>query len=341
MNKKIISSIVVCLLISITFGTCVLVDAKSTDDNKIGTLDGTSRWAVIIGISDYYNGSGSDLPSPALDAKRLDAVLKVRSHGWDPNKIRLLVNSDAKRQNILDSLDWLAEKANAGDTIFFFFSGHGIRVVDKNGDEKDGLDEVICPYDYDTDFVNFTFVNPVNFITDDELSEKFDNISAKNVKGMFIVINSCLSGGLFDWKKGGESAAQEKKNLINEFQDANNYTSGVSEDIDSGNRVILTGSLPFTLGEEFFGSLSFGKAVGRAFQFGKKTAEDIARFARSWWLGKPQVIKGLIMGIILAPFDIAAFREVGLGMIFAFPYPMLKDGYPLDKPFSEKLQIID
>lgn len=348
MNNKIISSIVVGLLISITFGTCVLVDTNSNFAKEYmaeagystNSLKGAAQyWAVIVGISDYYNGSGSDLPSPALDAKRLDIVLKLKSDEWNSNNILLLSDSDANRQNILDALDWLEKNADGGDTVMFFFSGHGTRVVDQDGDEEDGFDEVICPYDYDVDFVNYTPTNPVNFITDDELSEKFDDISAKGIKGMFIIFNSCFSGGLVDWKDE-QSAAKEETNLFDALKDANAFDTGLSSDIESENRVILTGSLPFTLGEEFFGYLSFGKAIGRAFQLGKKTAEDISHFAKKWWLGKPAVIRGLLMGILSAPSYIALFKEYGLGFVFAFPYPMIKDNYPSDKPLSEKLQII-
>jgi len=33
--------------------------------------------------------------------------------------------------------------------LFFNFSGHGTQVLDDNGDEEDGLDEALCPSDFE------------------------------------------------------------------------------------------------------------------------------------------------------------------------------------------------
>ena len=41
-------------------------------------------------------------------------------------------------------------KSNERGHYFFHYSGHGSQVKDKNGDERDGCDETICPIDYPT-----------------------------------------------------------------------------------------------------------------------------------------------------------------------------------------------
>merc|ERR1711963_182225 len=57
----------------------------------------------------------------------------------------------AVKDEIMDSLHWLMDGAQAGDRLFFHYSGHGTQVADKDGDgpqEEDGMDEAICPADF-------------------------------------------------------------------------------------------------------------------------------------------------------------------------------------------------
>ncbi|KAG2030791.1 peptidase C14, caspase domain-containing protein [Suillus americanus] len=52
------------------------------------------------------------------------------------------------KQNILDAMHWLVEDAHPHDALFFHYSGHGGQIPDKDGDEVNGFDDVICPVDY-------------------------------------------------------------------------------------------------------------------------------------------------------------------------------------------------
>jgi len=54
------------------------------------------------------------------------------------------------RMNILSGMRWLVSNAQAGDSLFFQFSGHGSQVLDTSGDEADGYDETILPMDHKT-----------------------------------------------------------------------------------------------------------------------------------------------------------------------------------------------
>jgi hypothetical protein len=46
------------------------------------------------------------------------------------------------KKNILEAMDRVVQYSKAGDVVFIHYSGHGGRVRDTNGDEKDGYDEV-------------------------------------------------------------------------------------------------------------------------------------------------------------------------------------------------------
>jgi hypothetical protein len=57
---------------------------------------------------------------------------------------------DALRKVLLDAVAEASSQAAAADGfhLVVYFSGHGIRVIDKDGDEVDGMDEALCASDY-------------------------------------------------------------------------------------------------------------------------------------------------------------------------------------------------
>lgn len=59
----------------------------------------------------------------------------------------ILNGKDATSENLLNKLGEYAGSLVAGDLLFLSYSGHGTRVIDLNGDEPDGYDEVLVLYD--------------------------------------------------------------------------------------------------------------------------------------------------------------------------------------------------
>lgn len=114
--------------------------------------DGTApnRWALIIGVSDYMNFGdeiGGDLPGAAWDARRMRDVLIAR-WGFEPDRIRMVLDQDATRERIVSELtDWLPAVVQEGDKVIFFFAGHGSQTWNEDGSSEDGLDQTICPTD--------------------------------------------------------------------------------------------------------------------------------------------------------------------------------------------------
>lgn len=51
-------------------------------------------------------------------------------------------------KNIIDAYKTVVSQAEEGDSIFLHYSGHGTKMKDDDGDEKDGYDEALCPRDY-------------------------------------------------------------------------------------------------------------------------------------------------------------------------------------------------
>jgi hypothetical protein len=92
----------------------------------------------------------------------------------------------ATKNNILKALIQLLANANKGDSLFFHFSGHGTNTVDRNRDELDGRDEMICPCDF-------------KMISDDELN-KIIHLHLKPNVSLFALFDSCFSGTVLDLK---------------------------------------------------------------------------------------------------------------------------------------------
>jgi hypothetical protein len=135
-----------------------------------------AKYALCIGINDYP-GTGSDLSGCVNDASDWTAVLQRR--GFVTAK---MFDRQASGKNIRAAIASTIGKAKNGDLVVIQYSGHGSYVPDEDGDEPDGTDECICPYD----------INSKGPITDDEL---FDIYSAKKPGVKLVVISdSCHSG---------------------------------------------------------------------------------------------------------------------------------------------------
>lgn len=100
-----------------------------------------AKLALCIGINDYP-GTDSDLAGCVNDAHDWAAALKTR--GFIVSK---MFNKDATGKGIRKEIRGVLSKAKSDDTVVIQFSGHGSFVPDDDGDEPDGTDECICPYD--------------------------------------------------------------------------------------------------------------------------------------------------------------------------------------------------
>lgn len=134
------------------------------------------KLALCIGINNYP-GTDSDLAGCVNDAN--DWAEALRHRGFKANK---MLNRKATGPAMRDAIGSLVTGAQSGDVVVIHYSGHGSFVPDIDGDEPDGTDECLCPYD----------VRIKGPITDDELFEIF-NARQKGVK-LVMISDSCHSG---------------------------------------------------------------------------------------------------------------------------------------------------
>ena len=81
--------------------------------------------------------------------------------------------------------DAMARSVAAQKFLFFNFSGHGTQVHDDDGDEADGLDEALCPCDFET----------AGVIVDDDLCRWLETLPSHQ---LFAVCDCCHSGTCLD-----------------------------------------------------------------------------------------------------------------------------------------------
>jgi metacaspase-1 len=135
-----------------------------------------AKLALCIGINDYP-GTDSDLAGCVNDANDWAAAFATR--GFSVEKI---FDRKATRAGMRTAIQNLMAKGKNGDSLILQYSGHGSFVPDEDGDEPDGTDECLCPYDIGTQ-------GP---ITDDELFDLF-NTRATGVR-LVMISDSCHSG---------------------------------------------------------------------------------------------------------------------------------------------------
>ena len=105
--------------------------------------------ALCVGINKYPGAPLNGCVNDVIDAT---AYITDKQYGinFDPKSVRLLTDTRATTAAILERLTWLTTGLTVGDRILFWYSGHGAQVATRAGSgEVDGLDEVICPVDFD------------------------------------------------------------------------------------------------------------------------------------------------------------------------------------------------
>jgi metacaspase-1 len=142
------------------------------------------KYALFVGVTEMKNQPRTNwLSGPINDlASMRDAFESI--YKFKPENILSLEKTAASRAGIERAFrEHLIQKAAPGDLVVFYYSGHGTQVPDANGDEQDGKDEALCPYDSGSTIDSY--------VTDDDLGRWVGQLRTKNV---FVMLDSCHSG---------------------------------------------------------------------------------------------------------------------------------------------------
>lgn len=168
--------------------------------------------ALLVGVSAYDHLDGLNLRGPRNDVALLAAALIER--GVAPAAITVLADGAAgldpaiatgrpTRAGILAAMAGLAAAAGPGDTVIFYYSGHGSQAPDGDGDEADGWDEILLP----ADVLGWSGRRRAveGALVDDELNDWARAVLAAGA-GVVGIIDACHSGTGFRALEGAAVA---------------------------------------------------------------------------------------------------------------------------------------
>ena len=158
-----------------------------------------SKRAFMVGISDYTSnqhladGKGWNDIHGENDVNLLVPTLKKQGF-----TVQKLCNREATANNIRKSLTSFSEKCKSGDIVYLHFSCHGQPFEDYDGDESDGWDEALVPFDALKEYQQGKYSGE-NHITDDELNTYLKTIRNRvGPKGfIYVVIDACHAGSSY------------------------------------------------------------------------------------------------------------------------------------------------
>jgi hypothetical protein len=127
-------------------------------------------YAVVIGV-------GADLPVTIQDATALADLLRDSTRcAYPRTQVKLLSGENARRQQVLDALDWLTVSSGPDATVMIYFSGHGIETPDY----------YLMPYGYSLSDLTNTAISGATF------TKKLRAIQAQK---LLVLLDCCHAGG--------------------------------------------------------------------------------------------------------------------------------------------------
>ncbi|PNS21275.1 hypothetical protein CAC42_1054 [Sphaceloma murrayae] len=148
------------------------------------------RKALLVGIN--YFGQRGELRGCINDVKNVSAYLN-EYFGYKREDMVILTDdqqnamSQPTKANMIRAMHWLVKDARPNDSLFFHYSGHGGQTRDLDGDEDDGVDEVVYPVDF----------RQAGHIVDDELHNLLVRPLQPGVR-LTAIFDSCHSGSALD-----------------------------------------------------------------------------------------------------------------------------------------------
>ncbi|MBU0499287.1 MAG: caspase family protein [Gammaproteobacteria bacterium] len=145
--------------------------------------------ALLIGVGDYPR-VGTRLPGIGHDLRMMEEV--ARTLGFESDDIRILKDEEASLAAVRRTLEeWLTRGVDPEDRLLIYFSGHGSRVADENGDEtEDRADEVLLLHDAEV-VQGPGGAKLRGVLVDDDFNRLLRGMPSRHV---LILIDACHSG---------------------------------------------------------------------------------------------------------------------------------------------------
>ncbi len=178
----------------------------------VSPLAAQTKRALLIGIN-TYEAKGKAISKPAglsarsgatdegrwdlpewgnldgslNDVEAVHQLLASRKYGFAENNIHILSEAQATRDGILQAMKkYLLEEPVRGDTVVFYFAGHGSQRYNSLTDKPFHLDETIVPADASSGAFD---------IRDKEIARLFNQVVDKGIL-LTAIFDSCHSGSI-------------------------------------------------------------------------------------------------------------------------------------------------
>ncbi|CAL1402714.1 unnamed protein product [Linum trigynum] len=207
----------------------------------------TRKRALLIGVT--YKSWKHRLKGTINDVRNMRSLL-IHQFGFAAENILVLTEEEEAelrptKLNIKRSLEWLVKGCRSGDSLVFYFSGHGVRRPDFDHDEQDGFDETICPADF----------MEAGLISDNDINEAIV-WPLKNGVTLHAIVDSCHSGTILD-------LAFLYNNDRRKWED-NHPPSGVRKHTDGGLAICISACEDSELAVD---TSAFGKGMSGAMTY--------------------------------------------------------------------------
>jgi hypothetical protein len=256
LQQSFIKGIVKNMKIKIAFGSFVLTICCAlffAPHSSMQSKD-APKFALLVGINEYkkydadkvrdLRGTNNDV---ALMKDLLVNTYQFKFDNTPASPGKILLNSQATQAGIRDAFkkqlidnaknyfDKMPTKdPKMGATVVLYYSGHGSKLPDQNGDETDEIDETIVPHDSTTN------VDTQKDIRDDEFDVWFKELKNYTTNITFI-FDSCHSGTV---TRGGASKSIERQIKTSKNSRGNTTLSDGINIPSEESYVTVSGSLP-------------------------------------------------------------------------------------------------
>ncbi len=143
--------------------SCILQDTAAGASNVIplrpaaqdpcpqswGSSGQGTQLALLVGVGRFTAANIPHLEGPPHDVQRIADFLHNQQYGFGfrSEEVCSLSNDQARLSTVTQRFDQLLKAARSNMQIVIFFSGHGTRIPDTNGDEPDDEDEALVLFD--------------------------------------------------------------------------------------------------------------------------------------------------------------------------------------------------
>ncbi len=181
--------------------------AQAEQYRQVLARSSSRKLALLVGINSYSETRDRSL-SPLNGCKtdvELQRELLIHRFGFKPSDIKILLNEDATRSNILQTFEThLIQQANSDDIVVFHFSGHGSRVFDSEAITSDQANTAFVP-------AASNHLNPDQSVNDIMGKTLFLLMSALKTENVTAVFDCCYSGG---GTRGSERVRADASNML-------------------------------------------------------------------------------------------------------------------------------